>query len=83
MMFDFVMSITLLLSDSSRNGRGKGISTSEENIWSQSSSFVVCMMAIYSTSVDESAVAFCLELDQETRPECMKKAYPEMLLQSS
>ena len=36
-------------------------------------------MAIYSASVEDSAIAFCLELDQDTKPENMKIAYPETL----
>ena len=83
MMLDFVMSMALLLSDSKRNGRGKGKLRIDENIRSQRSSFVVCVMAMYSASMEERAIAFCFELDQDTRLECRKNAYPEMLLWSS
>ena len=37
---------------------------------------------MYLASVDDNAVAFCLELDHEMRLENMKNAYPEILCRS-
>ena len=76
---DLVISIALLLSESRWNGHGSGKFTIVENIHIQSNSFAAWVIAMYLASINDSAVAFCFELNQDTNPEYMKNMKLEML----
>ncbi len=55
----------LLLSDSMGKGEGIGKERAFINRMIHSSSFIMCVSAIYSDSVEDRAVDFCLALDHE------------------
>ncbi len=68
---DCELAIVKELSLSERMGKGVGIRRDRAfvNRMIHKSSFIRWVRAIYSDSVEDSAVDFCLALDQDTRPE--------------
>jgi len=62
----FAMSIAPMLLQRIGNRQGIGKQTSERNSCSHSASFIACAIAMYSDSVEERAIVFCLIVDQET-----------------